>query len=114
MKEKYNIDNDVLGCGGFSKVFRGRSKEDREFMVAIKVISKSHFHGNTSIIHNEINILKQLDHPRVIKYYETFENAKYIYIVMEYCKSKDLFTYITQKSKEKGVFTEAEVSFIIE
>ncbi len=47
----------------------------------------------------EINILSWLDHPNIVKYYETYENKDFLYIVMEYCPGGDLFDLITKKSK---------------
>ena len=32
---------------------------------------------------NEINIMKQVDHPNIVKMYESYEDEKYLYIVME-------------------------------
>ena len=31
----------------------------------------------------EVNILNQVDHPNIIKYYETVEDEAFVYIVME-------------------------------
>lgn len=33
---------------------------------------------------NEIEILSYLDHPMVVKLYETFEHKKQLYLVIEY------------------------------
>ena len=40
---------------------------------------------------NEVDILKTLDHPNVLKVYEYFEDERNYYIVMEYCKDGDLY-----------------------
>ncbi len=32
---------------------------------------------------NEINIMKQVDHPNIVKMYESYEDEKYLYIIME-------------------------------
>ena len=32
---------------------------------------------------NEIDILKQVDHPNIVKCYDIYEDDKYMYIVME-------------------------------
>lgn len=32
---------------------------------------------------DEIEVLKSLDHPNIVKYIETFENQSFLYIVME-------------------------------
>lgn len=35
-------------------------------------------------INSEVNILNELDHPNIVKYYEVYEDKKSLYIVMEY------------------------------
>ena len=42
----------------------------------------------------EIEILRNLDHPHIIKLYETFEDAINIYLVMELCEGGELFDKI--------------------
>jgi serine/threonine protein kinase len=34
-------------------------------------------------LQNEIDILKQVDHPNIVKFYDIYEDEKYMYIVME-------------------------------
>jgi serine/threonine protein kinase len=43
-------------------------------------------------IRNEINILKVMDHPNIIRAYEVFENTSNIYLVLEWCDGGDLYT----------------------
>ena len=45
----------------------------------------------------EIEILKTLDHPNVIRLIETIETSTRINIVMEYVKGKSLYQYIRKK-----------------
>ena len=35
------------------------------------------------IIRDEISILSMMDHPNIVKHVESFEDARYMYIVME-------------------------------
>ena len=53
---------------------------------------------------SEFDILRQLDHPNIIKLFEVFEDKKYIYFIMEVCEGGELFERIT----EKGAFNEEE------
>lgn len=48
--------------------------------------------------------MKTLDHPNIIKLYETFEDWDHVYLVFELCKGGELFGAII----EKGHFHEAE------
>ena len=51
---------------------------------------------NIDMIMDEVAILNQLDHPNIVKYYETYNDQKYIYLVMEYIPGKPLFDRITE------------------
>ena len=44
----------------------------------------------------EINILSTLDHPNIVSYLETYDDKKYIYLVMEYIQGEEMFEKITR------------------
>lgn len=60
------------------------------------------FRGNIKEIFDEIEVLKSLDHPNVVKYIETFENSEYLYIVTELCEGEELYSYIHDKVSKDG------------
>ena len=35
---------------------------------------------------NELEIMKSLDHPNIIKFYEVYEDQTYFHLVMELCE----------------------------
>jgi len=84
---------------------------------AVKVIEKSklkhcHHEGIPSLftdMQNEINILKQLQHPNIVEFHECFEDRNHLFIVMEYCCGGELFERISQK----GSFSENEAAQIM-
>ena len=56
---------------------------------AIKKISKSEIgKENWSLVLREIEILRSLDHPNIVKILEFFESVTHFLIVMEYCPGK--------------------------
>lgn len=53
--------------------------------------------GNLDMIDQEVSILGKLDHPNIVKYYETYVDNKYMYLVMEYIGGGELFDEITKQ-----------------
>jgi calcium-dependent protein kinase len=53
----------------------------------------------------ELDILKSLDHPNIIKFYETYQDDHYLYFVMEYCAGGELLERLVQRKSllEKNV-----------
>ena len=49
----------------------------------------------------EIQILKELDHPNVLKLIEMFEDQKRYFAVFDYIKGGDLFDYLVQNKRLK-------------
>lgn len=86
---QYEI-TDSLGKGGFGKVYLAR-KKDNKSCYALKVIRKE---SQTENIEREIQIMKYLNHPTIIKILgysnEDFKNQKSISILMEYAKNGSL------------------------
>ena len=83
-----------LGKGAYGSVHRVVNIETGETR-AVKVISKAEMHPDEIItLYNEMNILRNLDHPNIVKIYEYFEDEKRFYIVMELCKGGELFKMI--------------------
>merc|ERR1719191_484568 len=54
--------------------------------------------------------MKVMDHPNILKLYETFEDHKYIYLIMELCTGGNLIDRITEASN----FTEAQAANIMQ
>ena len=53
-------------------------------------------------IMNEVEMLKALDHPNIVKYYETYDDVKFLYLVMQYCPGGELFDSFEHFEK-KGI-----------
>ena len=87
----------MLGAGAFGKVFHTQNKHDASFEVAIKVLDKVKLADSINSIMNEVAILNALDHPNIVKYYETYNDEKFIYLVMEYISGKPLFEKIIEQ-----------------
>ena len=84
----------LLGTGSFGSVYAAKNLIFQD-IVALKVIKKDENNElDEQEIRNEINILIQLSHPNIVKIYEFYISKSSYYIVTEYCKEGELFSYI--------------------
>ncbi len=99
-----------LGQGTFGTVKKVMLKSRRVYR-AMKIINKSNVvEGvNDSEILNEINILKNLDHPNIMKIYEFYEDKDNYYIITEFFDQGDLFS----KLLKIGHMNEVIVKFLM-
>ena len=100
IREFYRLGR-VLGSGQFGKVRKATSLFDPTLEMAVKTIEKKKLRNIETFI-TEVEMLRMLDHPNIIKIYETFEDQNAYHIVMELCKGKELLLYLS----EKGFFEE--------
>ena len=101
---------DDLGEGIFGSVKLGVEKKTKE-RVAIKIIKKKKAKpSDIELVRTEIDIMKLCHHPNVVHLLDHFENAEYIFIVMEYIRGGRLTDYMKEK---KFHFTEKRVAEII-
>ena len=102
----------LLGNGAFGKVRLFCDKNCPELKYAIKTIKKEDMSKELyCFLIDEVNILSEMDHPNIVKYYESYEDDNYINIVMEYLEGNDLFKLITSRKSNK--FTEKELAEIV-
>ena len=76
----------------------------------MKIIKKRKNKSNEEKeILNEIEILKKLDHPKILKIIDFYSKVKKYYIITEYCPEGELFNEIIKV----GRFDEGQTAFII-
>ena len=103
----------MLGNGAFGKVRLYRDRNYKDLLFAIKTLKKEGIPPyEFSLLKSEVNILSNLDHPNIVKYFGTFEDEIYLHIVMEYLKGHDLYKIISLK-KYTG-FDEKNMAQIIQ
>ena len=98
--------NFEIGHGAFSKVYQLKHKSTGEIR-ACKYISKENFKEEALInFKNECKILRESDHPNIVKLYEIFETDKSFYLIMENCDGGSLSIKIDERINHKKPFDE--------
>ena len=102
-----------LGEGIFGSVKLGVEKKTRE-RVAIKIIKKNKAkESDVELVRTEIDIMKLCHHPNVVRLLDHFENAEYIFIVMEYIRGGSLSDYMIKKDYKFSEKRAAELIYQI-
>ena len=88
---KYYKELQTIGAGSFGIVKKVCLINHEETIRAMKIIPKSNINKDETgrQLVDEIDILKNLEHPNIIKIYECFEDNENVYIICEYCDGGD-------------------------
>ena len=95
---KYNLDDKELGTGAFSRVILATSNEGTK--VAVKCISKNGELKQEDVdsLHEEVAVLRSVDHPNIVKLYDFFDEKRYYYMAIELMEGGELFERIVKKT----------------
>ena len=91
-----------IGQGMSGKVYKARHKKENRFY-AIKKLNFNEINEKERIaIQDEVNLLKQLKHPNIVTYKDSFfDSDNCLNIVMVFCELGDMYTKI---HKQKGEY----------
>eukprot|EP00933_Yihiella_yeosuensis_P034131 TRINITY_DN27667_c0_g1_i1.p1 TRINITY_DN27667_c0_g1~~TRINITY_DN27667_c0_g1_i1.p1 ORF type:complete len:498 (+),score=94.47 TRINITY_DN27667_c0_g1_i1:94-1587(+) len=108
----YDVDTNKLGAGSYGTVSKAVHKTSKSIR-AIKAMRRSAPGGQQQKfldrLNAEIQIMKKLDHPSIIKLFETFQDKTFIYLAMELCTGGELFDRIV----EAVHFTESQAAVVM-
>lgn len=98
-----------IGSGSYGIVYKV-VKKDTQAVYAMKCLSKYFLNKSKMLDYaiSEINIMKSLSHPFILKLHYSFTTNSSIYLILEYCEKGDL-----ELRKEKGPIPEIEAKFYI-
>ena len=92
-----------LGKGAFGEVYL-TTKKGTSQLFATKKLDKEFFENQTTrkYLLNEIYILKELDHPNIVKFADLKKTKNHCYIIMEYCNGGDLSKALERHIEKTG------------
>ena len=105
-----------LGKGVFGEVFL-TSKKGSSIKYATKKLDKEKYSKNQKAkkyLDNEIDILKAIDHPNIVKLIDIQETLQHCFIVTEFCNGGSLSNCLEKyQQKHKKAFPEEIVQYLM-
>jgi len=107
--DNYQIEKQ-LGEGSYGTVCRVKHKDIGVHRAMKKIFASNKFDPEKEKeILNEIEMLKSLDHPNIVKVFEFYNTKEGYYIITEYCKGGELFDKIISNAP----FEESAAAYIM-
>merc|ERR1719382_648176 len=101
-----------LGKGGFAKCYEVQDMETKDVFAA-KIVAKASIAKPRAMakLRSEIAIHRSLDHEKVVKFYDYFEDADFVYIILELCPGQTLNEFMRKRPCKR--LSEPEAMFYV-
>ena len=114
LKATYKIIKKI-GEGSFGVVYLAHYIKTSSLCVVKKIDFTGLSKEEIKESYNEVNLLKKLDHPNIIKFIEVKPSKKYIEIITEYAEKGDLYNQLNiQKEKNKHFEEKVIIDWLIQ
>jgi serine/threonine protein kinase len=102
----------VLGKGSFAMVYKAIDLMQNK-QVAVKVYEKKNLlhREKKQFVQTEIDVMGQIDHPHISKFYRVLEDNKAVFLVQERCGDRSLSEYVKRSKGRRLEELEARVIF---
>ena len=101
-KKKY-ITQKLLGVGTYGQVFLVQNKYTKEYFAMKEIPKTSEDLLSDNEIMDEIEILKNLDHPDIVRIIEFYNTETSYYLINEYCKYGELYEQVKNEFSETQI-----------
>ena len=98
-----------IGRGNFGSAWLVLHRDEQVKYVAKKVVLEGMAESEQTSCMQEAGILKNLNHPNIVAYKESFLGQNSLIIVMEYCEVGDLNYHMKRKQQMSETFSETEI-----
>lgn len=93
----YEVGDAALGKGTYGEVRLALQKKSK-VQRAVKILNKGNLgKARSAYIWRELDLLRSLDHPNVIRLYESYQDKDFMYLVLELCTGGDLLEFINDR-----------------
>lgn len=106
--ERHYAVGDLLGEGGFGEVYQCTHLQSGEPR-AVKVIAKHITHAENAKVIAEFDIIKNLDHPNILKLYALYESETHFFLVTDLYAGGELYDEL----EEFGRFNEDDAALLM-
>ncbi|XP_073451644.1 serine/threonine-protein kinase PLK2-like isoform X1 [Aquarana catesbeiana] len=98
----------LLGRGAFGRCYKFTDVSSRQ-VFAVKMIlqTRKSVTQQRGEVEKEIELHSQLKHRNIVRFYHHFQDQKYVYLVLEYCRHKSLAHILSIRK----ILTEPEVRY---
>ena len=98
----------LIGRGAQGSVHLVRHNSTQQLCVRKRVATENLSKRDRDAAHRECQLLKTLDHPRIVKFVESFEgrledDARCLHLVMEWCPQGDLAYHINEAKYQQKI-----------
>ena len=105
----------LIGRGAQGSVHLVRHNVTSQLCVRKRVATENLSKRDRDAAHRECQLLKTLDHPRIVKFVESFEgrledDSRCLHLVMEWCPQGDLAYHINEAKFTNKKFEEQQIS----
>ena len=105
LRHIYKFQTKNIGEGGFGYVCKACLHSNPEMIYAIKQIDKNQHPDDLEIFLQEIELMKVLDHPNIVKFFQVYEDDDFFYMVLEFLDGGELI----ERMEESPRFNESEI-----
>jgi len=112
MEQQYKAEYEEIQCigrGNFGAAYLVRHIAENKKYIAKKVMLSGLKQKEKEGAMLEVNLLKNLDHPNIVAYKQSYFTLEQLIIIMEYCEVGDISYHIKRKVKNKEFFSEQEI-----
>mmetsp|Transcript_19861 Transcript_19861/g.42879 ORF Transcript_19861/g.42879 Transcript_19861/m.42879 type:complete len:1004 (-) Transcript_19861:598-3609(-) len=89
LDSKYQLGEE-LGRGSSGRVYRALNRESGHFVAVKEIPMKGMKQGHLQAVQSEIELLHHLQHPQIVRFYETIRTSDHLYLVLEYVENGSL------------------------